>query len=150
MDGLNYWFISDSEFDDLVARDGLLEWAVVHRTARYGTPLQPVLDAVADGRTCLLELDLAGARQVRKVLPEAQFIFLAPPSWEVLEARLRGRGTEDEAAVGRRLETARTEMAAVTEFDHVVVNGELGATVADLVSLLRLGSGLSRPTPSVT
>ena len=150
VDGLNYWFISDSEFDDLVARDGLLEWAVVHRTARYGTPLQPVLDAVADGRTCLLELDLAGARQVRKVLPEAQFIFLAPPSWEVLEARLRGRGTEDEAAVGRRLETARTEMAAVTEFDHVVVNGELGATVADLVSLLRLGSGLPRPTPSVT
>jgi guanylate kinase len=150
VDGRTYHFVSDREFDDLVAGDGLLEWAVVHRKARYGTPRRPVLDAVAEGRTCLLEVDLAGARQVRRTMPSAVSVFLAPPSWEALEARLRGRGTEDDEAVARRLATARHELAAADEFDHVVVNGELGATVAELVGLLGLGSGNHEPAPSVT
>ncbi len=145
VDGVSYTFLSDAEFDRLVADDGLLEWALVHRTARYGTPRRPVTEAAAAGRTCLLELDLAGARQVRTALPEARSIFLKPPSWEVLERRLRGRGTESEAAVERRLATARDELAAESEFDHVVVNGELGATVAQLVVLLGLGSSDIEP-----
>ncbi len=150
IEGATYRFITDAEFDRLIADDGLLEWAVVHRTARYGTPRRPVLDAVAAGRTCLLELDLAGARQVRQAMPQARSIFLAPPSWEVLERRLRGRGTESEAAVERRLATARQELAAAGEFDQVVVNGELGTTVAQLVVLLGLGSQVDEPAPSVT
>ena len=110
----------------------------------------PVLGAGAEGRTCLVEGDLAGARRVRRSLPSAVSVFLAPPSWEGLEARLRGRGTEDDEAVARRLATARHELAAADEFDHVVVNGELGATVAELVGLLGLGSGNHEPAPSVT
>ncbi len=148
VDGVAYHFRTDQEFDDLVAHDGLLEWAVVHGSARYGTPRGPVAEALAVGRTCLLEVDLDGARQIRRTLPEATHVFLAPPSWEVLEQRLRGRGTEDEATVARRLATARDELAAAPEFDHVVVNDELGATVAELVGLLGLGSRTTGPAPS--
>ncbi len=148
IDGSTYHFLTDAEFDALVEGDHLLEWATVHRRARYGTPRAPVLEAVAAGRTCLLELDLAGARQVRASLPGARSIFLAPPSWAALEARLRGRGTEDAEAIQRRLTTARAELEAAHEFDHVVVNGELGATVAELVELLGLGSRTSAPDPS--
>ena len=90
--------------------------------ARYGTPRGPVLDALAEGRPALLEIDLQGARQVRERMPEALFVFLAPPSWEELVRRLVGRGTEDEAERERRLETAREELAAEPEFDVTVVN----------------------------
>ena len=106
-DGVHYHFVSEEEFDRLVADDELLEWAVVHRGARYGTPRQPVLDALAEGRPALLEIDLQGARQVRERMPEALFVFLAPPSWEELVRRLVGRGTEDEDERTRRLESAR-------------------------------------------
>lgn len=137
-DGRDYHFVSDAEFDHLVATDGLLEWAQVHGTARYGTPLAPVLAAVEDGRKVLLEIELQGARQVRSRLPGARYVFIAPPDAETLLARLRGRGTETDAQVRRRLQTAQTELAAAGEFDHVVVNDELGATVAELVELLGL------------
>ena len=122
VDGVHYHFVSDEEFDRLVADDELLEWAVVHRAARYGTPRAPVDEALAAGRPALLEIDLQGARQVRERMPEALFVFLAPPSWEELVRRLVGRGTEDEAERERRLETAREELAAEPEFDAVVVN----------------------------
>ncbi len=138
VDGVHYLFVSPEQFDDLVARDALLEWAVVHGTHRYGTPRQPVVDALAAGRDALLEIDLQGARQVRARWPEARFVFLAPPSWEELVRRLVGRGTESAEQQARRLETARAEMAAQREFDAVVVNGEVGQAVADLVALLRL------------
>lgn len=137
-EGVHYLFVSDAEFDDLVQNDGLLEWAIVHGHDRYGTPAAPVRAAVAAGRTVILEIDIQGAREVRRHLPDARFVFLAPPDWATLEGRLRGRGTESEAQRSRRLETARTELAASEEFDHVVVNGELGRTVAELVSLLGL------------
>jgi guanylate kinase len=136
--GTHYLFVSDTEFDALIAENALLEWAVVHGTHRYGTPKAPVLEALAAGRNALLEIDLQGARQVRTTLPEARFIFLAPPSWEELLRRLVGRGTESAAQRERRLETAKAEMAAQAEFDHVIVNGEIGQTVKDLVALLRL------------
>jgi guanylate kinase len=137
VDGVHYHFVSDEEFDRLVAEDALLEWAVVHRRARYGTPRAPVERALAEGRLALLEIDLQGARQVRDRMPEARFVFLAPPSWEELVRRLVGRGTEDSAERERRLETARAEMAAASEFDATVVNVTIPAAAAELVELMR-------------
>ena len=137
-DGVHYHFVDDEEFDRLVADDALLEWAVVHRGARYGTPRGPVEESLAQGRPALLEIDLQGARQVRERMPEARFVFLAPPSWDELVRRLVGRGTETEEQRERRLATARRELASASEFDHVIVNGEVGQAVADLVALTRL------------
>jgi guanylate kinase len=138
IDGVHYHFVSADEFDALTSEGALLEWATVHGVHRYGTPRAPVVQAIAQGRPALLEIDLQGARQVRNSWPEAQFVFLAPPSWEELVRRLVGRGTESAAQQDRRLHTAREEMAAQTEFDHVVVNGEIGQAVKDLVALVCL------------
>lgn len=138
VDGRDYYFVSEAEFDDLIATDGLLEWAQVHGSARYGTPAAPVLQAVADGRQVILEIELQGSRQVRTRLPGARYIFISPPDVDTLLTRLRGRGTESEEQVRRRLQTAQVELAAAGEFDHVVVNDDLGATVAELVELLGL------------
>lgn len=137
IDGVHYHFVDDAEFDRLIAADALLEWAVVHRTARYGTPRAPVEEALAQGRLALLEIDLQGARQVRVRMPEARFVFLAPPSWEELVRRLVGRGTEGEAERARRLETARAELAAESEFDVTVVNVSIPEAAAELVELMR-------------
>jgi len=139
-DGVHYHFVSEDEFDRLVADDELLEWAVVHRGARYGTPRGPVVQALADGRLSLLEIDLQGARQVRERMPEARFVFLAPPSWDELVRRLVGRGTEDEAERERRLETARAELAAEPEFDVTLVNRRIHDAGEELVELMRSGT----------
>lgn len=138
VDGVHYHFIDDAEFDRLVETDQMLEWAVVHRKARYGTPRGPVADAVRQGRHVILEIDLQGARQVARTWPDATLVFLMPPSWEEMVRRLVGRGTESAEERERRLETARTEMLALDEFDHVVVNAEVGQAVDDLVELLGL------------
>jgi guanylate kinase len=138
VDGRDYFFVSDAAFDELIASDGLLEWAQVHGAARYGTPKAPVLAAVADGRRVILEIELQGSRQVRERLPGARYVFVAPPDAQTLLERLHGRGTETEEQVRRRLETAQTELAAAGEFDHVLVNDELGRAVAELVELLGL------------
>ena len=137
VDGVHYHFVSDAEFDRMVAEDELLEWAVVHKAARYGTPRRPVGEALTAGRLALLEIDLQGARQVKERMPEARFVFLAPPSWEELVRRLVGRGTEDEAERERRLETARAELAAEQEFDATVVNHTIPAAAEELVELMR-------------
>jgi guanylate kinase len=134
--GRHYWFVSDEEFDALVADDQLLEWAVVHQAARYGTPRLPVEDALAQGRPALLEIDLQGARQVRTTMPEALFVFLKPPSWEELVRRLVGRGTEDEEERARRLQTALEELAAEPEFDVAIVNTEIHRASEELVALM--------------
>jgi guanylate kinase len=138
VDGIHYHFVSDVEFDRLVAEDALLEWAVVHGRARYGTPRAPVREALAEGRLALLEIDLQGARQVRQTMPEALFVFLKPPSWDELVRRLVGRGTETEEERTRRLETAREEMAAEREFDVTIVNHEVHAAADELVALMVL------------
>jgi guanylate kinase len=137
-DGYHYMFVSNEEFDELIAAGELLEWAVVHGTNRYGTPKAPLLAALATGREAILEIDLQGARQVRESWPSARFVFLAPPSWDELVRRLVGRGTESPDQRARRLESARAEMAAMAEFDHVVVNGEVGQAVDDFVGLIGL------------
>lgn len=137
VDGVSYYFISDHQFDELVNSGGLLEWASVHGD-RYGTPREPVERALAEGRPVILEIDLQGARQVRHSYPEAIEIFLAPPSWGELVHRLRGRGTENPDQQSRRLRTARRELDAEDEFDHVVVNEDISVTVREMVDLMRL------------
>ncbi len=134
--GRHYWFVSDAEFDQLVVDGALLEWAVVHQGARYGTPRRPVEEALTAGRPALLEIDLQGARQVRETMPEALSVFLKPPSWEELVRRLVGRGTESEAERELRLATAREELAAEKEFDVTIVNTEVHAAAAELVALM--------------
>jgi len=134
--GIHYWFVSDEEFDKMVAEDDLLEWAVVHQAARYGTPRQPVELALASGHPAMLEIDLQGARQVRRTMPDALFVFLKPPSWDELVRRLVGRGTETEEERERRLLTAREELAAEPEFDVTIVNHEVHAAAEELVALM--------------
>jgi len=134
--GRHYWFVSDEEFDTMVEHGDLLEWAVVHKAARYGTPRRPVEEALAVGRLALLEIDLQGARQVRETMPDALFVFLKPPSWDELVRRLVGRGTETEEERERRLETAREELAAEAEFDVTVVNTEVHVASEELVTLM--------------
>ncbi|MDT0201500.1 guanylate kinase [Nocardioides sp. AE5] len=137
VDGVHYHFVTDAEFDEMIAQGALLEWAVVHKSARYGTPRGPVEEALAQGRPALLEIDLQGARQVKATMPEALFVFLAPPSWEELVRRLVGRGTEGERERERRLETARGELAAEAEFDTTIVNHEVHDAAQELVTLMK-------------
>lgn len=125
VDGVHYTFVTPEQFDRMIDGDDLLEWAEVHGLNRYGTPRRAVEEAVAEGRQVLLEIDLAGARQVRASWPDARFVFLAPPSWEELVRRLIGRGTESVAEQERRLATARRELAAEDEFDVGVVNDDV-------------------------
>jgi guanylate kinase len=134
-DGVEYHFIDDARFDDLVARGELLEHAEFAGN-RYGTPRAPVLERLAAGIPVLLEIELQGARQVRAAMPEAQLVFLAPPSWDELRARLVGRGTEPDDVIERRLATARVELAAEAEFDATVVNASIEDTVESLVALV--------------
>jgi guanylate kinase len=141
-DGVAYHFVDDPTFDRMIATDALLEWAA-YAGHRYGTPRGPLEDAVARGRTVLLEIEVQGALQVRTSLPEALLIFLSPPSLDELERRLRDRGTEDETTILDRLEVARGEMAAIDAFDHVVVNDDLDRCTTEVAALIgRARSGL--------
>jgi len=135
IDGVHYHFITDEQFDEMVATDGLLEWAVVHGAARYGTPRAPVEERLAAGKPALLEIDLQGARQVRKRMPDALMCFLAPPSWDELVRRLVGRGTEGPEERERRLATARIELEAEKEFDVTIVNTNVESACEELVDL---------------
>lgn len=136
IDGVHYHFVDDATFDAMIAGGELLEWAVVHGRNRYGTPRAAVLDRLATGTPALLEIDLAGARQVRAAMPDARFVFLAPPSWDELVRRLVGRGTEDAEERERRLATARVELAAESEFDHVIVNDEVHRATDELIQVM--------------
>ncbi|MFE9320298.1 guanylate kinase [Nocardia sp. NPDC052278] len=136
VDGRDYRFVSREEFDAMIAAGELLEWADIHGgLQRSGTPAKPVRDALAAGLPVLVEVDLEGARSVRKAMSEALLVFLAPPSWEELVSRLTARGTESPEVIARRLETARTELAACDEFDIVIVNDEVTSACEQLVSL---------------
>lgn len=132
-DGREYFFVSDEEFDRLVATDGLLEWAAF-AGHRYGTPRAPVQERREAQTPVLLEIEVQGARQVRERVPGALLVFLAPPSWEVLQERLTGRGTESQESVQRRLEAASAEMAAAEEFDVTLVNADVHDCAQALVA----------------
>ena len=137
VDGVHYHFVDDAEFDRLVEAGEFLEYAVVHGWAKYGTPRGPVERALSEGQLAMLEIDLQGARQVRESLPGTLFAFLMPPSWEELVRRLVGRGTETEEERERRLQTARDELAAASEFDVVIVNDDVRRASEELVSWMR-------------
>ncbi|WP_226370378.1 guanylate kinase [Pseudonocardia oceani] len=137
VDGRDYRFVGPAGFDEMITRGDLLEWAEIHGgLQRSGTPRRPVEEALAAGRPVLVEVDLAGARAMKREIPECVSVFLAPPSMQELERRLQGRGTETAATFARRLETAREEMAARDEFDVTVISDEPRAVAARLVELL--------------
>jgi guanylate kinase len=137
VDGVDYSFVSAERFQQLIDDGALLEWAEIHGGLhRSGTPAAPIREAAAVGKPVLIEVDLAGARAVKQAMPEVITVFLAPPSWEALESRLSGRGTETPEVMARRLDTARAELAAQDDFDEVVVNSELESACTELVSLL--------------
>lgn len=137
VDGISYFFMTKPEFEAKIAQGEMLEWAQVHGENYYGTPKQPVLDALEAGQSVILEIDLQGVRQVRQAWPEAKFIFIAPPSWDELVSRLRGRGTETEEQMAKRLETAKVELAAESEFDVTVINNEVAECAAKVVELMQ-------------
>lgn len=135
--GVQYFFVSDDEFDKLVANGELLEWAEFSGH-RYGTPRGPVLERLDAGEPVLLEIDLQGARLVRESMPDALLVFLAPPSWDELVRRLTGRGTEPPEVIERRLAAARTELAAEEEFDVTLVNTSVEEVSAELLALMQV------------
>ncbi|MFC4336179.1 guanylate kinase [Salininema proteolyticum] len=134
-DGVDYHFVSHERFEEMIAAGEFLEWASFSGNL-YGTPRGPVERQLEAGLPALLEIDLQGARQVRVSMPEAQLVFLAPPSWEELVRRLTGRGTEDAATIERRLSAAREELTAEPEFDHTIVNVSVEQAATELVELL--------------
>lgn len=138
-DGKNYYFIDRQRFAEMVAAGDLLEWAEFAGNC-YGTPRGPVEELLARGKSVVLEIELEGARQVRKTFPEALQIFIVPPSMEELEQRLRGRDLDSEEAISRRLQRAREEIAAASEFDVQIVNDDLELALEEIEAVL-LGEG---------
>ena len=134
VDGLDYHFITDEKFDQLISRNEFLEWAEF-AGARYGTLRKSVEDGRSLGKHVLLEIEIAGARQIRRAEPEAVLIFIAPPSWEELVERLTSRGTDTPERRAARLALAQEEMACSSEFDEVIVNHRVEEVAARLLSL---------------
>ncbi|MGW0395721.1 guanylate kinase [Streptomyces sp. NPDC003042] len=135
--GTHYFFVNDDEFDKLIANGELLEWAEFAGN-RYGTPRGAVLERLGNGEPVLLEIDLQGARLVRASMSDAQLVFLAPPSWDELVRRLTGRGTESPEVVERRLDTAKIELAAESEFDITLVNTSVEDVARELLALMKV------------
>lgn len=133
--GTHYHFISDREFDQLIASDGLLEWAEVHGN-RYGTPRAQVADAVARGRQVVLEIDPQGAFQVRDAEPRSILLFIEPPSMEELRDRLKRRGSESEEQVAVRMKTAERELELVGAYDHVIINDDVARATDELAGII--------------
>lgn len=134
VDGVDYHFVSDDKFEEMIKADEFLEFAEF-AGAKYGTPKKAVESALQSGKNVILEIELNGARQVRKSSKEAIMIFIEPPSWEELTTRLTNRGTESENSTLARLARAKEELSAASEFDYVLVNHEVEQSVSELVSL---------------
>lgn len=134
VDGVDYHFVSDEKFEEMIKANEFLEFAEF-AGAKYGTPKKPVESALQSGKNVILEIELNGARQVRKSSKEAIMIFIEPPSWEELTTRLTNRGTESENSTLARLDRAKEELSAASEFDYVLVNHEVEQSVSELVSL---------------
>ncbi|NMA92577.1 MAG: guanylate kinase [Firmicutes bacterium] len=135
-EGVDYYFTSASRFQELIRADAFLEWAEVYGHY-YGTPTEPVNRVLDQGVNLLLEIDIAGARQVRQRLEQAVSIFLAPPSREILQERINGRGSEDAEAIRRRLAAARREMEAYREYDYLVINDRVEKAAACLAAIIK-------------
>ncbi|HYP03855.1 MAG TPA: guanylate kinase [Cyanobium sp.] len=144
VEGQHYWFLERSGFERQVAEGGFLEWAEFAGNL-YGTPRRPVEERLNEGRPVILEIELEGARQVRRSFPAAFQVLIRPPSFAELERRIRGRGADSEAAIRQRLERARVELAAEAEFDAVLVNDDLAAALAKLEGLMNLADATQTP-----
>lgn len=136
VNGQSYFFVSRDEFDAMITQNQLLEWAEFAGN-KYGTPIGPVSERLAEGVPVVLEIEVNGARQVRAAMPEAELVFILPPSDAALEQRLRGRGTEDPGTVAERLAEASRELQAAGEFDHQLVNHDVDTCAEQLVALVR-------------
>lgn len=134
-DGKHYYFVSREQFDEMVAQEQLLEWAEFAGNC-YGTPRQQVEDKIREGKWVILEIELEGARQIRASFPEALRIFILPPSMQELEQRLRGRGSDSEDAIARRLCRAQEEINAAGEFDYKIINGDFETALKDIETAL--------------
>jgi guanylate kinase len=137
IEGASYFFLSGEQFKQRIEAGMMLEWATVHGTNSYGTPRQPVELALSQGLNVILEIDVQGAFQVKKAFPEAMLVFVNPPSFEELRARLDKRGTESEEDKQIRLETAKSELAQAGEFDYSVVNDEVARCAQEVVDLVQ-------------
>lgn len=143
VDGRDYHFVSQPDFDRMIAEGDLYEWADVHGQ-RYGTSVSRVRRARETHRGVVFVIDVQGARQIRAAIPDALAVFILPPSWAALEQRLRGRGTEREEVIARRLSNARTEVAHYGLFDHLIVNDDLQTAIEELKAVVR-AAGTVRP-----
>lgn len=135
IDGRDYFFLTDPEFDDLVADGKMLEYAVVHGEKRYGTPKEPVLVALSSGHSVILEIDVQGALQVKKNMPSCITVFIHPPTMDELATRLANRGTESKAEQETRLSTAIQELEQAKQFDFQVINDDVSKCAEEVVKL---------------
>ena len=135
-EGVTYYFKTKEEFKEMIANNQVLEWAE-YVGNYYGTPRQPVEDALSRGLDVILEIEVQGAMQIKKNFPETVLTFIAPPSYEELESRLRGRGTETEEQIQSRLQTAKGELALMGEYDYIIVNDEIEQASQDILTVLR-------------
>ena len=135
VDGEHYHFLSNDQFDDLVRQDGFLEWAQVHSN-KYGTPRAQVEQAIAEGKQAILEIDVQGAFQIKEKIPQSILVFIEPPSLEILEERLRGRGTETEDVIAARMSVATMELLEKIKYDIAIVNDDLDVAAKELVDFV--------------
>lgn len=144
-DGDQYYFVTERQFNRMIDDEGFLEWAMVHQRHRYGTPAEPVAALLDQGKNVILEIDVQGLRQVKRRTKDLVSIFIAPPSFEELTRRLEARGTEMERERKRRLRTARKELAAQGECDHVVVNEVVDVAAQTVVDLALASTSTAPP-----
>ncbi|MBQ6335984.1 MAG: guanylate kinase [Ruminococcus sp.] len=135
VDGREYYFVTHEQFDELIAQDGFLEHAE-YVGNKYGTPKAPVFEMLDEGLDVILEIEVKGFLQIKKACPDCVTIFIAPPSFEELQARLRGRGTEDEEVIAARLETAKNELQSQDLFDYIVVNDDADRAADEVLSII--------------
>lgn len=136
VDGKDYVFKSNQEFDDMLAKNEFAEWAMVHGN-RYGTTKQSIQDALDKGELLFLIIDVVGAKNIKASFPEAQLVFVQPPDMKTLEARLRGRGTDTDEVIQKRLANAKAEIAQASFFDHQVVNDDLQRALGEMETLIK-------------
>ena len=136
VDGVNYFFLSKEEFKECIDGDKFLEWAEFAGNF-YGTKQKYIMQCLEDGKNLILEIDTQGAMQVKKKMPESVLIFIAPPSFEVLEKRLRGRHTEDEATIQRRLDAVKKELERAESFDYQIINDDIENAIESLEYIIK-------------
>jgi guanylate kinase len=134
--GVDYYFLSEAEFDELLENDGLLEWATVHGK-RYGTPRKEIAAKIAQGISVLGDIDVQGALQIKESMPGCVLIFIEPPSAQVLEKRLRGRATDTQEQIALRLNDATHEMSLKGRYNYTVVNDDLSRAAGEVVSIIK-------------